>query len=458
MTVADDLERARAALQMINPAPYNAEAPPEALAGEITPTELHYVRSNFARARRTTAPSRSAAPSSNPTTLTLDDLRAHAGASSARSRSNAPATGASRCGRCRPASPGATTPSRPPAGPAPSCTTCSTQAQPGSRRRRRPVRGRRPRRRTTSSRSSPETDQDDLTFVRALPLAHAADPGGGDPDRLRDERRAAAARPRRPVPAHRAALVRRRLREVAEADRRPHRAVRRRVPDRPLHLRVARPTARARHPDARARPHHRPRARRDHRRRHATPSAARPGRAPGPITARRRQPHRRREAPAMAVADELASSPRRAGDDQPRARTTPRLRRRPSSATSPPPSSTTSAATSRCPTHDGTLEIGGAVGSPTTLTLDDLRAHAGPSTTPSRSSAPATAAWRCGRCRPASPGATSPSPPPAGPAPCCTRSWRRRGPRADGVEVRFEGADHGAYHLRRSCPRPTRTT
>ena len=33
---------------MINPAPYNAEAPPEALVGDITPTELHYVRSNFA--------------------------------------------------------------------------------------------------------------------------------------------------------------------------------------------------------------------------------------------------------------------------------------------------------------------------------------------------------------------------------------------------------------------------
>ena len=48
MTVVDDLERRRAALQMINPAPYNAEAPPEALAGEITPTGLHYVRSNFA--------------------------------------------------------------------------------------------------------------------------------------------------------------------------------------------------------------------------------------------------------------------------------------------------------------------------------------------------------------------------------------------------------------------------
>jgi DMSO/TMAO reductase YedYZ molybdopterin-dependent catalytic subunit len=33
---------------MINPAPYNAEAPPGALAAEITPTALHYIRSNFA--------------------------------------------------------------------------------------------------------------------------------------------------------------------------------------------------------------------------------------------------------------------------------------------------------------------------------------------------------------------------------------------------------------------------
>ena len=51
MAVADELAPARAGLQMINPAPYNAEAPPEALAGEITPTELHYVRSNFALSR-----------------------------------------------------------------------------------------------------------------------------------------------------------------------------------------------------------------------------------------------------------------------------------------------------------------------------------------------------------------------------------------------------------------------
>ena len=38
MAVADDLERARAALRMVNEAPFNAEAPPEALTEEITPT------------------------------------------------------------------------------------------------------------------------------------------------------------------------------------------------------------------------------------------------------------------------------------------------------------------------------------------------------------------------------------------------------------------------------------
>ncbi len=48
MTISDDLEAARASLVMINPAPYNAEAPPAALDGDITPTALHYVRSNFA--------------------------------------------------------------------------------------------------------------------------------------------------------------------------------------------------------------------------------------------------------------------------------------------------------------------------------------------------------------------------------------------------------------------------
>src|SRR6266566_3211367 len=75
MAVADNLEQARAALQMINPAPFNAEAPPEALARDITPTELHYVRSNFAVPTHDGTLEIGEAVES-PTTLTLDDLRA----------------------------------------------------------------------------------------------------------------------------------------------------------------------------------------------------------------------------------------------------------------------------------------------------------------------------------------------------------------------------------------------
>ena len=75
MAVADELEASRAALQMINPAPFNAEAPPEALAGEITPVELHYVRSNFAVPTHDGALEVGGAVD-NPTKLTLDDLRA----------------------------------------------------------------------------------------------------------------------------------------------------------------------------------------------------------------------------------------------------------------------------------------------------------------------------------------------------------------------------------------------
>ena len=62
MAVADDLERQRAALQMINPAPYNAEAPPEALAGEITPTGCTTCAAT-SRCPTTTGRSTSAAPS-----------------------------------------------------------------------------------------------------------------------------------------------------------------------------------------------------------------------------------------------------------------------------------------------------------------------------------------------------------------------------------------------------------
>jgi DMSO/TMAO reductase YedYZ molybdopterin-dependent catalytic subunit len=75
MAVTDDLEKARAALQMINPAPYNAEAPPQALAGEITPTELHYVRSNFPLPEHDGTLEIGGAVE-NTVSLTLDDLRA----------------------------------------------------------------------------------------------------------------------------------------------------------------------------------------------------------------------------------------------------------------------------------------------------------------------------------------------------------------------------------------------
>ncbi|CAM3603871.1 sulfite oxidase [Occultella aeris] len=75
MTVTGDLEAARAALVMINPAPYNAEAPPAALHGDITPTELHYVRSNFAVPDHDGVLEIGGAVG-RPTTLTLDDLRA----------------------------------------------------------------------------------------------------------------------------------------------------------------------------------------------------------------------------------------------------------------------------------------------------------------------------------------------------------------------------------------------
>jgi DMSO/TMAO reductase YedYZ molybdopterin-dependent catalytic subunit len=75
MALADDLQAARAALTMIQPEPFNAEAPREALLGEITPTELHYVRSNFALPPHDGVLEIGGAVE-NPFTLTLDDLRA----------------------------------------------------------------------------------------------------------------------------------------------------------------------------------------------------------------------------------------------------------------------------------------------------------------------------------------------------------------------------------------------
>lgn len=75
MTVDNDLEVTRAALDMIKPAPFNAQAPPEALVGDLTPTDLHYVRSNFALPAHDGRLEIGGAVG-NPKTLTLEDLRA----------------------------------------------------------------------------------------------------------------------------------------------------------------------------------------------------------------------------------------------------------------------------------------------------------------------------------------------------------------------------------------------
>jgi DMSO/TMAO reductase YedYZ molybdopterin-dependent catalytic subunit len=75
MTVTPDIEQARSALRMIHQTPYNAEAPAEALIGETTPTEFHYVRSNFALPEHNGTLEIGGAVE-HPTTLSLDDLRA----------------------------------------------------------------------------------------------------------------------------------------------------------------------------------------------------------------------------------------------------------------------------------------------------------------------------------------------------------------------------------------------
>src|SRR5881398_2531101 len=75
MAAVGNLEEARSALRMIAQEPFNAEAPPEALNSEITPTELHYVRSNFALPTHDGTLKVGGAVE-RPTTITLDDLRA----------------------------------------------------------------------------------------------------------------------------------------------------------------------------------------------------------------------------------------------------------------------------------------------------------------------------------------------------------------------------------------------
>ncbi len=74
MALADDLARERAALTMIHGQPFNAEAPPEALETDVTPTELHYIRSNFPVPEHDGRLEIGGAVQ-NPFTLNLEDLR-----------------------------------------------------------------------------------------------------------------------------------------------------------------------------------------------------------------------------------------------------------------------------------------------------------------------------------------------------------------------------------------------
>src|SRR4051794_5268522 len=74
MAVTDLIEQARAGLTMIHALPFNAEAPPEALAGDITPTGQHYVRSNFPLPPHDGTLEIGGAVES-PITLTLEEIR-----------------------------------------------------------------------------------------------------------------------------------------------------------------------------------------------------------------------------------------------------------------------------------------------------------------------------------------------------------------------------------------------
>ena len=110
------------------------------------------------------------------------------------------------------------------------------------------------------------------------------------------------------------------------------------------------------------------------------------------------------------------------------------------------PPSTGSPSNFALPTHDGSLEVGGAVENPLALTLDDLR------DLPAHERAVTLECAGNGRLemRPL------PTGEPWGDYAVSTARWKGAllhevlqlaRPRTDGVDVRFEGADHGAYHL-----------
>ena len=133
----------------------------------------------------------------NPTTLTLDDLRAMpAGgepvvtlecAGNGRLRQT-PLTGG----------PGGGWLSRQQDGEARSCTRCSNRRCPATNAVEVKFEG---------ADHGRYQQYGDLTFVRSLALDHATDAVAEDPDRLRDERRAVKRRPRQTVQARSATLV-----------------------------------------------------------------------------------------------------------------------------------------------------------------------------------------------------------------------------------------------------------
>ncbi|WP_426560743.1 sulfite oxidase [Angustibacter sp. McL0619] len=176
MATAGELEAARAALLMINPAPYNAEAPPAALSGDTTPTELHYVRSNFAVPQHDGTLEIGGAVE-NPITLNLDDLRAM------------PATEVTVTLEC--AGNGRLDMRPLPTGEPWGDYAVSTARWTGAYLHEvlalaRPIAAGVDVRFEGADHGAyhlkpilPETNKDDLSFVRALPLAHAVDPASG---------------------------------------------------------------------------------------------------------------------------------------------------------------------------------------------------------------------------------------------------------------------------------------
>ncbi|HEU4998153.1 MAG TPA: molybdopterin-dependent oxidoreductase [Lapillicoccus sp.] len=173
---ADGTAQQRAALTMIHQLPFNAEAPPGALASDITPSDGHYVRSNFALPDHDGTLTIAGAVA-HPVRLTLDDLRAMP------STEQAVTLECAGNGRLD---------TRPlPAGEPWGRNAVSTAVWTGvplhhvlelAQPRADGVELRCEGADSGSYLLNPvlaQTDQDDLTFVRSLRLSHATDPGSG---------------------------------------------------------------------------------------------------------------------------------------------------------------------------------------------------------------------------------------------------------------------------------------